>query len=184
MKLARAEAVVCGERLSLQVFASEERALEHVRKHVLDPEQRWEAILGPLDPGRAAALYEGYAREIAAGLAFGAQVPCHMHLETEGAPRRGGEAFCFLSWRGVRIFADRARVRTAYRAALRKKGHQDYAYFARAWFDMATRASAVEREREGGAVERARRVCMAGGSDGLPPSIVEWRAMAARGGGA
>jgi hypothetical protein len=176
MNLRRVRVTVCGEPLDLRIFHPEERAAEHLRKHVLDPGERWETIVPRPALAAAArdpegppleALYDPYADEIEAGLRFAARLPCHLHgvqpAGTEEPPRFLG----FLSRRGVRIFADRTRVRTAYRTPLRRDGHSDYAFFARAWFDFLTR----------GADRRC--VGPAGAGAALPPNIVQWRGLGA-----
>jgi hypothetical protein len=165
MNLRRIPVTVCGPALDFVPFGSEERAEAHIRKHVLDPSERWETIL-PREAIEAArrgapeALEElsgGYLREIAEGARFGASFPCHLHgaLAPSEPPW-----YAFLSRRGVRIFASGGRIRTAYRTALRKGGHTDYAYFARAWFDFFARASG--------------KACFAAPA---PPNVVSWRAL-------
>ena len=191
MRLSRAKAEFCGEALDLAVFYPEGRAVEHIRKHVFDPSERWETLIPSeviaaaksLEPLALQRAYDGYAAEIAEGVRFGASFPCHLHTEHRGpADPAWRPHFGFLSRRGVRIFADRSRVRTAYRTALRRGGHSDYAYFARAWFDFMTRSCALSGSAglaEPGE-ERVRRACL--GRAGLaPPNIVQWRALAPAG---
>jgi hypothetical protein len=173
MKLRRATADPCGEALDLAIFEPERRALEHIQKHVLDRSERWDTIVpGPTidaaldgDPAALERLYHGYADEIAAGLRFASRLPCHVHVDdparaaaAPASPETG--CFGFLSRRGVRIFTDRRRVRTAYRTALRRGGHSDYAFFARAWFDLLVRSSL--------------KTCLAG-ADAAPPNVVSWK---------
>jgi hypothetical protein len=169
MKLRRARASPCGETLDVAIFSSEERAAEHIRKHVLDPAERWETIVSPdvieaartRDPQAVERVYEAYADEIASGLRFGAHLPCHLHGVRPSAPAASDPpCYGFLSRRGVRIFSDDRRIRTAYRTALRRGGHSDYAYFARAWFDFLARSSC--------------KTCL---SAQLPPNIVEWKSL-------
>lgn len=178
MNLRLARVTVCGEPLALSLFGSEGSASVHLRKHVLDPTERWETIAPPADldlarRGDRAALdrlYDAYADEIAAGLRFAARHPCHLHdvapLDTEpGRPPAWG----FLSLKGVRIFADRRKVRTAYRPALRGSGNADYVSFARGWFDFL--------------VKSAGRACVGADEAGTPlppPNVVAWRALCAR----
>jgi hypothetical protein len=167
VRLRRARTCPCGAPLDLSIFGSEERALEHIRKHVLDASERWDTIVRPDalaaaragDPAALERVYDDYAREIEAGLRFGERLPCHLHGVRPAAANLA-EPPCtgFLSRRGVKIFADDRRVRTAYRTALRQSGHSDYAYFARAWFDFLTRSSG--------------KACL---GRAAPPTLPEWK---------
>lgn len=189
----------CGPEAALEIFPGRDWTGARCARHLRIRGERWGLLLDS-ETGALEDFFENPCKNPAPGVVslvdrwlglveesvrFGSEAPYHLHF-TKWSRVSGASFPCILhlSREGILVTTDDWGLRSARRISPPQgAGSSDYGFFVTGWLRIQEKSRRTEwfSEEEGKPMEKPGKLCWRDDPEGMPPNIVKWRALGAKG---